>query len=619
MNIPRDKFPRGATCVSSSKYPGLFALSLGISLLIGLGAIQSVSAQTVVTGELIGTIADPTGAVVTNAKVTLKSDETGESRQETSSAAGQFRFALLRPGAYTLSVMAPGFGESVQKATISLGQATNLTVQLSVQQQTQTVEVTEVPALVQTDNANLATSFNNNQLENLPAPGMDMTAYAETVPGVTVSTGAGYGNFSAFGLPAVSNLFTINGNDNMDPYLNLNNSGASNLTLGANEIQEAAVVLNAYTGQYGRQAGAQVNYVTKSGANAFHGNAGWLWNGNKLNANDWFNNANATPRPHAVSNQWFDSIGGPIKKDKAFFFFDNEGLRYVLPSGGPIYIPTTAFSSAVLANLARTNAPAVPFYQQALNLYGNSSGAGRARPLTTADDPALGCGDLVTLNGAGTAGVSSVAGPFGVTQPCARVFQDSTNSLNTEWLMAVKGDVNLTDSDRLYLRYNGDHGVQATSTSPINPAFSANSKQPQAGGQMGYTKSIGATMVNQLLLSATYYSAIFGPPDYAAAIKVFPSTWLFNDGAPFEGMGGSATDPLSNYPQGRKVRQWQILDDFSRVAGRHTFKFGANVRKNFVSSYASQPNQYGNILFNSMTDFWQGSLTNGSTFSQAFP
>ncbi len=236
--------------------------------------------------------------------------------------------------------------------------------------------MTEAAPLLQNDNANLATTYNTLQLENLPAPGNDMTAYAFSAPGVTISTGGGYGNFSAFGLPGVANLYTINGNDNMDPYLNLNNSGASNLTLGANEISEAAVVLNGYTGQYGRQAGAQVNYVTKSGTNAFHGNAAWFYNGRVLNANDFFNNATGTARPFAISNEWADSVGGPIIKNKLFFFFDNEGLRYVLPGGGPVYIPTTAFANYVLSNLQATNPAAVPFYQKAFNLYAGSSGAG---------------------------------------------------------------------------------------------------------------------------------------------------------------------------------------------------------------------------------------------------
>src|SRR5579872_4408155 len=578
-------------------------LLFSMLLIVFFAAATVTFSQTVVTGELSGTVTDPTGATVAGAKITVTNDATGEKQSTTTNSAGQYRFPLLRPGTYTLAVSAAGFQETSRKVTIQLGQVANISTQLGIQTQTQVVTVNEQASLVQSDNANLATTYSTNQLDFLPAPGNDMTAYAQTAPGVTVSTGGGYGNFSAFGLPGTSNLFTINGNDNMDPYLNLNNSGASNLTLGSNEIQEAAVVLNGYTGQYGRQAGAQVNYVTKSGTNSFHGNGAWYWNGSELNANDWFNNATGTPRPHAVSNEWAWSAGGPIKKNKAFFFFDNEGLRYVLPSGGPVYIPTTDFANFVLANLAAKNPAAVPLYQTAFNLYNGSSGAGRARPLTAADDPTLGCGDI------------SGAGAFGVTAPCARVFQSSVNNLNTEWLLAAKVDLNLTSEDKLYFRYNMDRGVQATGTDPVNPAFNANSVQPQYGGQVGYTRTFGATMVNQLLLSASDYSAIFGPPNYAAAIAVFPTTFLFADGAPYTNLGGS--DEV--YPQGRKVRQWQLIDDFSKVWGSHTFKFGTNVRKNFVSTYATLPNAFGNFVFNSMTDFLNGSLVNGSTFSQAFP
>src|SRR5258708_7409599 len=145
---------------------------------------------------------------------------------------------------------------------------------------------------------------------------------------MNTSTGGGFGNLPAFGLPAKANLFTINGNDYNDPFLNLNNSGASNLLLGSNEVQEVAVVSNGYTGQYGRQAGAQVDYTTKSGGNAFHGDAVYYWNGSALNANDPFLNAGGQPRPFENNNQWAVSLGGPIKKDKAFFFDNTEGLRY---------------------------------------------------------------------------------------------------------------------------------------------------------------------------------------------------------------------------------------------------------------------------------------------------
>jgi hypothetical protein len=444
-----------------------------------------------------------------------------------------------------------------------------------------------------------------------------MTAYAYTTPGVTISTAGGYGNFSVFGLPGVSNLFTINGSDNMDPYLNLNNSGASNLTLGANEISEVAIVMNGYTGQYGRQAGANVNYVTKTGTNAFHGNAAWYYNGGVMNANDFFNNQSGTPRPFAISNEWADSIGGPIVKNKLFVFANNEGLRYVLAGGGPVYIPTTQFSNFVLSNLAGTTA--LPFYQKALGLYSGASGASRATAVT---DTGLGCGDIYPLDANGNpAGAPSDPGAlaayragFGSTVPCARTFRSTVNNLNTEWLMQIRGDYNVTNNDRIYLRYNVDHGVQATGTDPINSAFNANSVQPSWGGQFGYTKVIGSTMVNQLLLSGSYYTAIFGPPNLAAALSTFPTTFAFADGEPFSNLGGSDT----SYPQGRKVRQWQLIDDYSISHGRQTFKFGANVRDNFIATYAYGANTSGLFTFNSMTDLLDGSLNNGSTYSQSF-
>ena len=570
---------------------------IGCLFALALGAV----AQTLTTGDIAGTVKDPTGAVVPGATIQLNNTDTGETRTQTTNASGEYRFTTLKTGHYQLVASSPGLRSDTVAVTVSIGQVATIDLTLRPQMSKEVVQVTESVPLLQNENANLATTYNTQQLENLPAPGNDMTAYAFSAPGVTISTGGGYGNFSVFGLPGVSNLFTINGVDYMDPYLNLNNSGASNLTLGSNEIAEAAVVVNGYTGQYGRQAGANVNYVTKSGTNAFHGNAAWYWNGRYLNANDFFNNATDTPRPHSVSNEWADSLGGPIKKDKLFFFVDNEGLRYVLPGGGPVYIPTTDFANYVLSNLQATNPAAVPFYQKAFNLYANSSGASRATPVTPDIDPALGCGDF-----AGTAG-------WGVTKPCARTFRSTVNNLNTEWLIAARVDYNLSSQDHIYFRYNTDHGVQATGTDPINPAFNANSVQPQYGGQFGYTKVIGPKMVNQLLLGASYYSAIFGPPNLSAALNTFPTTWTFTDGL-YSNMGGSD----NAYPQGRKVRQWQLIDDYSIVYGTHTIKFGADVRKNWVSSYAYGPNTSGLLTFNSMTDFVNGSLVNGSTYAQAF-
>ena len=592
-----------------------------MALLALLAALMPYAfAQTVVTGDVAGTVTDQTGAVVPDSTLTIKSLQTGETKTATSGKTGDFRFALLRPGTWSLSATAKGFATTEKQIAGRLwARCRTLKFQLGVQGQAQVVEVSEAVELLQSENANLATTFDQAQIQNLPSPGGDMTNYAMFAPGVTVSTGGSYGNYSAFGLPGDSNLYTVNGLDMNDPFNNLNNSGSSNMMLGTNEISEVAVVLNGYTGQYGRQAGASLNYATKTGGNQFHGNASWLWNGRDMNANDWFNNANSTSRPFDVSNQWADSFGGPIIKHKLFIFYNNEGVRYVLPGGGPVYIPTTAFATALLNNLKVNNPAAVPLYTQGLNVYGGASGASRATPLTAAQDPALGCGDLVTTNAAGTP-ISSLAGQFGLTKPCAQVFQSTANSLNLEWLQATRVDYNINSNNKIFLRFWSDRGVQATSTDAINSAFSANSNQPQENGQFGWTGSFGPKMVNQLIASGFYYSAIFGPPNLPAAFAVFPTVFTFADGAPYTNLGGGGNGGNTDYawPSGRNMRTRQLIDDFAITSGTHTVKFGVNARQIGWTDFGAQAGASGLFTFNSMTDFYTGALNNGSTFTQSF-
>jgi len=310
------------------------------TFLLALTFPNPATAQSIVSGQIDGRVTDATGAVVPNATVNLSSAEIGYSASTSSDNEGVFHFPLVKPGPYVVTVTKEGFATAKRNIVVSLGQVSNVPIPLEVSGKTETVEITTAVPLLQTENANLATTVSRASIENIPSPGQDITNFAMTTPGVTLSTGAGYGNITANGLPGTSNLYTVNGNDYNDPYLNLNNSGASNLLLGANELQEITVVTNGYTGQYGRMAGANVNYTTKGGTNQFHGNANYYYNGSVLNANDWFANNQVggfTPRPHAVSNEWAGSVGGPIIKDKLFFFFDYEGLRYVLPGGGLTY------------------------------------------------------------------------------------------------------------------------------------------------------------------------------------------------------------------------------------------------------------------------------------------
>jgi hypothetical protein len=583
------------------------------TVLVGSFATNA-AAQSVVSGEIGGTVTDQTGAVVPNASVNLSSTDTGFNETTTTGGTGTFRFALLKPGPYTLTVSADGFSRLRSSVIASLGQVTNIPVQLEVGKATQTVEVSAQAPLLQTENGNLASTIDRETIERQPSPGQDITNFALMTPGVTVSTGGGYGNFTANGQPGTSNLYTVNGNDYNDPFNNLNNSGASNLLLGANELQEITVVTNGYTGEYGRAAGANVNYSTKSGTNQFHGNLGWWYNGSVLNANDFFSNASSTPRGHAVSNQYVGSVGGPILKDKLFFFFDYEGLRYVLPGGGQVFTPTAAFASATLANLAAgPNANEVPFYTTIFNLYNGAPGSGAAVAVPGA------CGDL---GGTTTGGVLFDDGNGNGGIPCAKVYQSSVNSLNTERLYAITVDWNASTNDAFKFRYKHDYGVQATGTDPINAAFNANSVQPEFDGQLTYTHSFGARATNQLIIGGLYYSAIFGPPNLAHSLATFPTTLAFGDGT-WNQLGGNDF----NYPQGRNISQYQIVDDFSITKGSHAIKFGVNFRGNRISSYASGFETSGLMSVNSLQDFYSGVLSQsgvsatangGDTYVQAF-
>lgn len=595
----------------------LWLLCLGIVLALVL-TTSAAFAQSIISGEITGVVTDSTGAVLPNATVTLNSKEMGTTQTVTTNAAGDYRFPLLRPGVYTVSVKATGFSSAAEDVTVGVGQVTTASMQLRVGAPSETIEVTGAAPLLETENANLATTYTPSQIENLPSPGGDLTNFALSTPGVVLSTGSGYGNFTAYGMPGTSNLFTVNGGDMNDPYSNQNNSGSSNNTLGQNEVQEVAIVHNGYTGQYGRGASINMNFTTKSGSNSFHGNAVWDWNGRYLNANDWFNVNSNTPRPFANSNQWGGSFGGPIVKNKLFFFFDSEGLRYVLPGGGtPVYIPTAQWASAVQANIDANQPAESAFYQKMFSLYAGAPGGANATPLP-ADG---GCGDLAGPNSTSTTVINGTAFGFGGA-PCTKTFRSTLNNLNKERLMSVRVDYVLSENDRISGRYWQDRGTQPTYTDPINPGFNQQSVQPQDAGQLTWNHLFNANLVNQMIVGGFYYSAIFGKTDKALAL--FPTTLGV-------ALGGNVCSFLNGnlscmggetyrYPAGRNVAQYQLVDDLSWTRGNHGLKFGVNFRRIDYADYGPGSNHTGDLRMSSMADFSNGVLSHngGSVLRQQF-
>ena len=562
-------------------------LITGLMAVLVIAAVMapSLMAQSLISGDLTGTVTDPSGAVVSGATVTLKSDATGATRTATSTSNGTYRFSLLQPGSYTVSVTASGFSKSEAKTSVAIGQATIADVKMSVGASSTTVEVTSAAPLVQADNADLSTSFNQSLVANMPNGGNDITFVAQTAPGVTMAVAGGYGNFSSYGLPSTSNVFTVNGENDMDPYLNLNNSGATNLTLGRNEMQEATVINNAYSGQYGQQAGAQVNYVTKSGTNQFHGNAEYWWNGSSMNGNDWFNNLYGTPRPFANNNQWAASLGGPIKKDKLFFFVNNEGIKFILPASSPVFVWSPNFVNATLSNLA-ANCPGVPggcpgaamlpTYQKYFNIMQAAPGyAGGASAFGTGDG---GCDVAIIGN-------------------CVSQYQGSANQNGSEWILSGRVDYNLSDKDHLYWRVRMDHGTQPTQVDFINPAFTAASYQPSYDGQGQWNHVFSPNATNQFVYAGSYYRAIFTQNDP----QLFPQE-VFGYGFNLTDLGNG----VSSFPQGRNVTQYQFVDDFSYTKGAHDLKFGANFRRYDITDFTFSVLNDPLVYLLDQSDFFNG-------------
>jgi Carboxypeptidase regulatory-like domain len=574
-------------------------------------------AQNIVTGGISGTVTDSTGAVVPDAKVNLKSNSTGETETTNTTSSGLYNFPLLKPGPYSVTISLTGFRSVNEIVEVQLGQITSVNLHLTVGNISETVEVSGQAPLLQTEDANISTTFNEAQIAQLPNPGGDLTTYAQTAPGVLMNTGGSYGNFSAFGLPATSNLFTENGNDENDPFLNLNNSGSSNLLIGQNEVQEVAVVSNGYTAQYGRQAGVQVDYTTKSGSNAFHGNAGFWYNSSGFNANDWFQKqgeiASGTPnqQPFAVNHMWAGSVGGPIVKNKLFFFVDQEGLYYALPSGQHVFLPTPTFRSAILSNIGAVSPAQLPFYTQWMNLYANSPVASAAAPLTAGQDPNLGCGTP------GSGGVTTLGGAaFGAAgAPCLMEAAASGVNHNKEWLLTERIDYNISHSDKLFGRFKADHGQQPTSTDLIDrAAFSTQSTQPEYEGQINETHIFSPNIINNTILSGLWYTAIFLPDSGQAAVLAATGGYstISVSGSQLTNLGGgsgSGQIPVYLFPQGRNSTMGQLTDDLSITRGPHTFKVGINFRRDDLTDYDAQGNTGGLVTFGSLASYVNGIVT----------
>lgn len=456
-------------------------------------------------------------------------------------------------------------------------------LQLNLADIAEQVNVSVRAVQVNTDNGDVATSLLAEQVALVPNPGNDLTNMAQTAPGIVMNTQGGAGNFVAFGTTSFANIYTLNGQNQNDAYVSQALTGPTNMLLGRNEVQEVTVVSNGYLGQYGT-AGATVNYVTKSGGNDWHGNAAYSWNGRALNANNFFNNRFGTDRPFVNVNEWAGSVGGPVRKNKLFFFVNNEGQRIFIPTSQAVRVPSPEFEAATLANLQAVSPGSIPFYQRMFKLWHNAPGAARAAD-TLPDNfgNGRGCPEDFTLGGT----------------PCALEFQSTAGNPTDEWLLTGRVDWNIGANDTAFIHFRTSHGLQAASSDPISPLFTGFGRIPSYQGQINETHAFNGRTANQFILSGSWHSASYKLSDMAAATEAMPF------GLVFQGDAFSALGPyLSWFPQGSNLGQYQVVDDFSRQSGRHTFKFGIDFLRTNMTDYDVNLNTTGSAGGESLTSFF---------------
>jgi hypothetical protein len=334
-----------------------FLLALGLVLWFAGAKFSFGQAES---GTISGTVLDSSGAAVAGAQVTLKKTDTGLTREATSGASGEFQFASLVPGPYQLSVSASGFSAYSQNLTLTVGGRINQEIRLSVSSAQTTVQVSELDAAaaVNTTDQQVAQVITPREMQSLPSLTRNPYDFVQLSGNVSAdpngSTGPNGVGVAIDGLRSASTGILLDGAENVDTF-----SASVGQSIPLDSVQEYSIVTNGFTAEMGRASGGVVNVTTKSGTNNFHGS---LYEYNRISAlsantfnessTNAYNLANGIPRlPHDrfARNQFGYSVGGPIKKDKLFFFSNTEWTRVASAGQQETVVPTDSFISSSAA------------------------------------------------------------------------------------------------------------------------------------------------------------------------------------------------------------------------------------------------------------------------------
>ena len=509
----------------------VFAIAIAV-VLATAGLLHGQTVQGVVTG----TVVDSSGATIADAELTLKNDGTGVSQTDKTHVDGVYRFPLVPPGTYTLTVTAKGFTtREIHNILVDASTTVPVQVQMSVASAQVVIEVSTQESLVQTESADLSTTVGEKMIQSMPLLTRNVFDLAFAAPAVTQGMNLGV---SSGGARESGTTYMLNGAENNDNF----GEGGANVTPPLESVAEFTMLTNNMSAQYGHAAGALVSAIQKSGTNSWHGVAYEFNRNAAYNANDFFSNRQGSPIGKYIRNQFGGEIDGPVIKNKTFFSFTYDRTDLHQGSNGNVSVPTPSELNAMKLN-------AGPNAQKTL-AYWNPLTSTVPCPAQAANYPDS---------------VGSV-GCFFYNDP----------QLTTQNTYAAKLDHNFSTKDRLtltanftYYQYNDKYGGNAASTTPV-PNLDNEHYHNLSGVE---THVFSPTLVNELTLAHNRHSSINEDGNGKQGV---PSTYI--DGNAFDGLGftyGVADGSLLNsFVQDR----WQLQDNLGWTKGKHSIKIGGGLQ-----------------------------------------
>jgi hypothetical protein len=521
------------------------------------------------TGTIVGTVSDPSGAVIPEARVTVRNQGTNASREVLTNAAGDFSVPLLSPGVYEVTAEKAGFRLSLHgSVNLNVDQTVRVDFMLQIGQPSEQVIVTESIPLVQTDTSTLGQVIERKQVSELPLNERNFLTFALLVPGGQLPVEGSQnstqgGALSVNGAREQSNDFLLDGVDNNDLYIN-----QYSVLPSVDAIQEFKVQSSDYSAEFGRSGGAQINVVLKSGTNQFHGSGFEFLRNRHLDAKNFFDQPDCTPDsiagtcapiPRLDRNQFGGTLGGPIQKDRTFFFVAYEGLRL---------------------RQATTREATVPSQVQLEEAGGLLQGLGFPQ-------------NLAGLAALGLLPAANVAAPNLFE---SNTYVSSPVISDTDDLLTVKFDRQTGSNNTFSGHYSLFNETRFNPFDPVNsftnlPGYGSNTITRGQNVGFTWTHVFSSHWINEARLGFNRLRAADFQQDYGnnltqqlgfPAITANPVDW----GYPnvnlygFDGIG----EPV-NYPQDRHDNTYEVADNLAWNTGRHQFKFGADIRRFQLNSY----------------------------------